>query len=72
MFESAQQNSAKGQATVEYVMIAGLVAALTIYVLSLFYTGKDIESLVNAWGDSLARQVAGDRINAQGDGWAEQ
>ena len=50
-------------------MISGLIAALAIYILSLFYTGDDIESLVNAWGDLLAKQVAGDRIDAQGDAW---
>ena len=53
-------------------MLTGLIAAMAIYVLSLFYTRDDIESLVNAWGDLLAKQVAGDRIDAKGEAWADQ
>lgn len=65
-----RRQSSKGQATMEYVMLLGMIAASGIFVLSLFYSGKDIESMVNAWGDLLATQIAGERMDAHGDAWA--
>jgi Flp pilus assembly pilin Flp len=55
----------KGATTLEYVMLLGLITAMVIAVLNLLYpsAGRDIESLVNAWGDRLARQIAGDKIS---------
>lgn len=56
-----------GAATVEYFMILGLVAAMMILVLKLLYpsAGQDIESLINAWGDRLATQIAGEKMTKQ-------
>ena len=60
--------SEKGQAAFEYVALLGMVAAASIAILSFFYSGDDVESMIAAWGDALAQQVAGDRIGAGGGG----
>ncbi len=64
---SEKTNRESGAATVEYVMILGLSAAMMIMVLKLLYpsVGPDIESLINAWGDRLATQIAGDEMTKQ-------
>jgi Flp pilus assembly pilin Flp len=60
-----------GAALIEYVMILGFVTALVIFLFRLLYpsAGQDIESLVNAWGDKLATQIAGDKIEESSDAW---
>ncbi len=64
---SEKTNRESGAATVEYVMILGLAAAMMIMVLKLLYpsVGPDIESLINAWGDRLATQIAGDEMTSE-------
>ena len=55
-------------------MLLGLITAMVIAVLNFLYpsAGRDIESLVNAWGERLAGQIAGEQISAQtGEAWAE-
>ena len=53
-----------GAVMIEYVMILGFVTALIVVLYGLLYPAgaDDIETLINAWGDKLARQVAGDEI----------
>jgi hypothetical protein len=63
--------SEKGAGALEYLMLMGMVAALMILSLGFFYSREDIESLVGAWGEALAEQVAGERIGASGPHWAE-
>ena len=53
-------------------MILGFITALVIFLFSLLYpsAGKDIETLVNQWGDKLATQIAGDKISKDNeDAW---
>ena len=47
----------------DFVMV-GFVTALIVVLYGLLYPAgaDDIETLINAWGDKLARQVAGDEI----------
>jgi Flp pilus assembly pilin Flp len=60
-----------GAAMIEYVMILGFITALVIFIFRLLYpsAGQDIESLVNAWGDKLATQIAGDKMEKSSDAW---
>jgi Flp pilus assembly pilin Flp len=61
-----------GAAMIEYVMILGFITALVIFLFGLLYpsAGQDIETLVNAWGDKLATQIAGDRMDEDSsDAW---
>jgi len=67
-----RRRSEAGAAFVEYVMLLGLITAVIVFFLTLVYpsVGDDIESLVNAWGDRLATQIAGDKISeATEDAW---
>ena len=53
-------------------MILGFITALVIFLFSLLYpaAGQDIETLINAWGDKLATQIAGDKIDeGNTDSW---
>jgi Flp pilus assembly pilin Flp len=61
----------EGAAMIEYVMILGFITALVIFFFGLLYpaAGEDIETLLNAWGDRLAGQIAGDPIDADSDAW---
>jgi Flp pilus assembly pilin Flp len=54
-----------GAAMIEYVMILGFVTALVLFLFRLLYPSgaQDIESLINAWGDKLATQIAGDKMD---------
>ena len=52
-------------------MILGFITALVIFFFGLLYpaAGEDIETLINAWGDKLAGQIAGEPIDADSDAW---
>lgn len=66
------RNRDSGAAMIEYVMILGFITALVIFLFSLLYpsAGQDIETLINAWGDKLATQIAGDRMDeGSSDAW---
>lgn len=57
---------------IEYVMILGFVTALVIFFFGLLYPagGEDIETLINAWGDKIAAEIAGDKMDAgSSDSW---
>jgi hypothetical protein len=57
---------------IEYVMILGFVTALVIFFFGLLYPAgsEDIETLINAWGDKLATQIAGDKMDeGSTDSW---
>jgi len=72
MSERRSENGEAGAAMIEYVMILGFITALVIFLFSLLYpsAGKDIETLVNQWGDKLATQIAGDKISKDNeDAW---
>lgn len=61
-----------GAAAIEYVLILGFVTAMVLFFFSLLYpsAGKDFETLVNAWGDKLATQIAGDKMSKDNaDAW---
>ena len=60
---SEQPNT--GAATFEYVMLLGFITALVLFLFGLLYpsAGDDFETLINAWGDKLATQIAGDKID---------
>ncbi|MGH9336673.1 MAG: hypothetical protein ACRD21_23280, partial [Vicinamibacteria bacterium] len=60
-----------GAVMIEYVMILGFVTAMVIFLFSLLYpsAGQDIESLINAWGDKIARQIAGDKMDNSSTAW---
>ncbi len=61
-----------GAAMIEYVMILGFITALVIFFFGLLYpaAGQDIETMINAWGDKLATQIAGDRMDeGSSDSW---
>ncbi len=60
-----------GAAMIEYVLILGFVTALVIFFFSLLYpaAGDDIESLINAWGDKIATEIAGDKMEESSDAW---
>jgi hypothetical protein len=53
-------------------MILGFITALVIFFFGLLYpaAGQDIETLINAWGDKLATQIAGDKMDeGNADSW---
>jgi Flp pilus assembly pilin Flp len=54
-----------GAAMIEYVMILGFITALVLFLFRLLYPSgaQDIETLINAWGDKLGREIAGDRMD---------
>jgi len=61
-----------GAAMIEYVMILGFITALVLFLFGLLYpaAGEDIETLINAWGDKLATQIAGDKMDeGSSDSW---
>jgi Flp pilus assembly pilin Flp len=62
-----------GAVLIEYVMILGFVTAMILFLMGLLYpsAGQDIESLINAWGDKLATQIAGDKIDKNSDAWGQ-
>jgi len=62
----------EGAAMIEYVMILGFITALVIFLFGLLYpaAGQDIETMINAWGDKLATQIAGDKMDeGNSDSW---
>ena len=62
----------EGAVAIEYVMILGFITAAIIFFFRLLYpaAGQDIESLINAWGDRLAAQIAGEEISkSTEDAW---
>jgi Flp pilus assembly pilin Flp len=75
MCDSRQRSAVSGQsgaAMIEYVMILGFVTALVIFFFSLLYpaAGEDIETLINAWGDKIATEIAGDKMDeGNSDAW---
>jgi len=53
-------------------MILGFITALVLFLFGLLYpaAGEDIETLINAWGDKLATQIAGDKMDeGSSDSW---
>jgi Flp pilus assembly pilin Flp len=61
-----------GAATFEYVMLLGFITALVLFLFGLLYpsAGDDFETLINAWGDKLATQIAGEKIDdSTSDAW---
>ena len=61
-----------GAAMIEYIMLLGFITAVIVFLFKLLYpsAGKDIETLVNQWGDKLATQIAGDKISkGNEDAW---
>lgn len=60
------QRLARGQGTVEYLMLLGMIAAGALLLLRLFYTGGEggIERLVRDVTNSLAGDVAGGTITS--------
>jgi hypothetical protein len=56
---------------IEYILILGLVTALVAFFFKVFYPagGEDLESMVNRWGDKLATEIAGDRMDEDSDAW---
>ena len=71
MSDAETRGAESGAAMIEYVMILGFVTALVIFFFSLLYpsAGQDIETLINAWGDKLATQIAGDKMDESSDAW---
>ena len=65
--------SQAGAAMIEYVMILGFLTAMILFLFSLLYPsgGEDIESLINAWGDKIATEIAGDRMDKDSTAWGE-
>ena len=51
---------------IEYVMLLGFLTAMILFLYSLLYPNgnDDIESLINAWGDKIATEIAGDKISS--------
>jgi len=67
-----ERDGERGAVFIEYVMILGFVTAMILFLMGLLYpsAGQDIESLINAWGDKLATQIAGDKIDKSSeDAW---
>ncbi len=65
-------STSEGAAMIEYVMILGFITALVIFFFGLLYpaAGQDIETLINAWGDKLATEIAGDKMDeGNTDSW---
>jgi Flp pilus assembly pilin Flp len=60
-----------GAAMIEYVLILGLVTALVAFFFTVFYPagGEDLESMINRWGDKLATEIAGDKMEESSDAW---
>jgi len=60
-----------GAAMIEYILILGLVTALVAFFFKVFYPagGDDLESMINRWGDKLATEIAGDRMDEGSDAW---
>jgi Flp pilus assembly pilin Flp len=61
-----------GAAAIEYVMLLGFITALVLFFFGLLYPSgaEDFESLINAWGDKLATQIAGEPIDkSTEDAW---
>ena len=53
-------------------MILGFITALVIFFFGLLYPagGEDIETLINAWGDKIAAEIAGDKMDeGTSDSW---
>jgi len=72
MSDERREDREAGAAMIEYVMLLGFITALVVFLFSLLYpsAGRDIESLVNAWGEKLATQIAGDKIDdSSEDAW---
>jgi Flp pilus assembly pilin Flp len=65
------KNSESGAAMIEYILILGLVTALVAFFFTVFYPagGEDLESMINRWGDKLATEIAGDRMEPSSDAW---
>jgi Flp pilus assembly pilin Flp len=61
----------EGAAMIEYILILGLVTALVAFFFTVFYPagGDDLESMINRWGDKLATEIAGDRMDESSDAW---
>ena len=63
-----------GAAMIEYVMLLGFITALIVFLFSLLFpsAGKDIETLVNQWGDKIATEIAGNKISKSNtDAWGQ-
>ncbi len=63
-----------GAAMIEYVMLLGFITALIVFLFSLLFpsAGKDIETLVNQWGDKIATEIAGNKISkGNTDAWGQ-
>ena len=62
-----------GAAMIEYVMLLGFITSLIVFLFALLYpaAGKDIETLVNQWGDKIATEIAGDKISKDSDAWGQ-
>ena len=63
-----------GAAMIEYVMLLGFMTSLIVFLFALLYpsAGKDIETLVNQWGDKIATEIAGDKISKDNeDAWGQ-
>jgi Flp pilus assembly pilin Flp len=71
--EPLARDDEAGAVFIEYVMILGFVTAMILFLFSVLYpsAGQDIESLINAWGDKLATQIAGDKIDKSSDAWGQ-
>ena len=63
-----------GAAMIEYVMLLGFITALIVFLFTLLFpsAGKDIETLVNQWGDKIATEIAGNKISKDNtDAWGQ-
>jgi Flp pilus assembly pilin Flp len=58
-----------GAAMIEYIMLLGFITSLIVFLFALLYpsAGKDIETLVNQWGNKIATEIAGDKISKDND-----
>ena len=64
-----------GAAAIEYVMLLGFITAMVLFLFQALYPSgaQDIESMINAWGDKLARQIAGEKIEkGNEDSWGAE
>lgn len=50
-------------------MLLGFITSLIVFLFALLYpsAGKDIETLVNQWGNKIATEIAGDKISKSND-----
>lgn len=71
MCEQPIESNETGAAFIEYVMLVGFVTALIIFLFALLYPsgGKDIETLINQWGNKIATEIAGNKISKDSDAW---